>query len=177
MERNRGQGPQGAPPMILRRIATHLRAQNWTTVVIELAIVIGGVFIGIQAANWNQQRQERNHTRLLLSQVQVELTNTSPTSTVPMLTTQQRGNMRTVPMPGGMAIRQSATKSLSSPPTKQVRSSAFPTTRPCGHKSSERKTFGISRTSTFGETCRGSLALTTARSAGFRYEQVSGGGP
>lgn len=60
--------------MILRRIATHLRAQNWTTVAIELAIVIGGVFIGIQAANWNQQRQERNHTTLLLSQVQVELT-------------------------------------------------------------------------------------------------------
>ena len=59
--------------MILRRIATNLRAQNWTTVAIELAIVIGGVFIGIQAANWNEQRQERNHTRLLLSQVQVEL--------------------------------------------------------------------------------------------------------
>jgi hypothetical protein len=60
--------------MIVRRIATHLRAQNWTTVVIELAIVISGVFIGIQAANWDQQRQERNHTKLLLSQVQVELT-------------------------------------------------------------------------------------------------------
>lgn len=59
--------------MILRRIATHLRAQNWTTVAIELAIVVGGVFIGVEAANWNQQRQERNHTTLLLSQVQVEL--------------------------------------------------------------------------------------------------------
>jgi hypothetical protein len=60
--------------MISRRIATHLRAQNWTTVAIELAIVISGVFIGIQAANWNQQRQQRNHTTLLLSQVQAELT-------------------------------------------------------------------------------------------------------
>jgi hypothetical protein len=60
--------------MILRRIATHLRAQNWTTVAIELAIVISGVFIGIQAANWNQDRQQRDHTTLLLSQVQVELT-------------------------------------------------------------------------------------------------------
>lgn len=59
--------------MITRRIVTHLRAQNWTTVVIELAIVISGVFVGIQAANWNQQRQDRNHTTLLLSQVQVEL--------------------------------------------------------------------------------------------------------
>jgi hypothetical protein len=60
--------------MILRRLAANLRAQNWTTVVIELAIVIVGVFIGIQAANWNQERLERNETKLLLSQVQVELT-------------------------------------------------------------------------------------------------------
>lgn len=59
--------------MTLRRIATQLRSQNWTTVAIELAIVIAGVFIGVQAANWNQQRQERNHTKLLLAQVQVEL--------------------------------------------------------------------------------------------------------
>jgi type II secretory pathway pseudopilin PulG len=61
-------------PMILRRMSESLRAQNWTNVAIELAIVIVGVFIGIQAANWNQQRQERNETRLLLSQIQVELT-------------------------------------------------------------------------------------------------------
>lgn len=60
--------------MIFRRIATQLHAQNWSTVAIELAIVIAGVFIGVEAANWNQQRQERNHTTLMLSQVQVELT-------------------------------------------------------------------------------------------------------
>jgi hypothetical protein len=59
--------------MILRRMAANLRAQNWTGVAIELAIVIVGVFIGIQAANWNQQRQERNETRTLLSQLQTEL--------------------------------------------------------------------------------------------------------
>jgi hypothetical protein len=59
--------------MILRRITAHLRAHNWTDVAVEVAIVIVGVFVGIQAANWNQQRQERDHTKLLLSQVQVEL--------------------------------------------------------------------------------------------------------
>jgi hypothetical protein len=59
--------------MITRRIATHLRAQDWTNVAIEFALVIAGVFVGIQAANWNQQRQERSHTKLLLSQVQVDL--------------------------------------------------------------------------------------------------------
>ena len=42
-------------------------------VAIELAIVIVGVFVGIQAANWNQQRQERQETRRLLSQLEAEL--------------------------------------------------------------------------------------------------------
>ena len=54
-------------------MAANLRAQNWTAVAIELAIVIVGVFIGIQAANWNQARQQRSETRLLLSQLEVEL--------------------------------------------------------------------------------------------------------
>lgn len=59
--------------MILRRMAESLRNQNWTAVAIELAIVIVGVFIGIQAANWNQARQQRNETRLLMSQLHIEL--------------------------------------------------------------------------------------------------------
>ena len=54
-------------------MTANLRAQNWTAVAIELAIVMVGVFIGIQAANWNQARQQSNDTRLLLSQLQVEL--------------------------------------------------------------------------------------------------------
>jgi hypothetical protein len=60
--------------MILRRITENLRAQNWTSVVIELGIVVLGVFIGIQAANWNQARQERQQTQQLLSQLEAELT-------------------------------------------------------------------------------------------------------
>jgi hypothetical protein len=59
--------------MILRRLTANLRTQNWTGVAIELAIVIVGVFIGIQAANWNQARQQRSDTRLLLAQLKDEL--------------------------------------------------------------------------------------------------------
>lgn len=59
--------------MILRRLADNLRAQNWASVAIELVIVILGVFIGIQAANWDQGRQERRETRQLLSQLDPEL--------------------------------------------------------------------------------------------------------
>ena len=45
--------------MILRRIAEHLRQQHWTAALIELAIVVLGVFIGLQADAWNDARKER----------------------------------------------------------------------------------------------------------------------
>jgi len=60
--------------MILRRLVANLRGQNWASVAIELGIVILGVFIGIEAANLNQRRQQREETRQLLSQLQPELT-------------------------------------------------------------------------------------------------------
>jgi hypothetical protein len=44
--------------MIGRRIAQHMKQQHWTGVLIELVIVILGVFIGLQVDNWNQARQE-----------------------------------------------------------------------------------------------------------------------
>lgn len=37
--------------MILRRIAEHMKQQHWTRVFIEIAIVVLGVFIGMQADN------------------------------------------------------------------------------------------------------------------------------
>ncbi len=59
--------------MILHRLVASLRGQNWTSVAIELGIVVLGVFIGIQAANWNDARHERQETRQLLSQLEAEL--------------------------------------------------------------------------------------------------------
>lgn len=63
----------GGVAMIFRRVAADLRAQNWVGVLIELVIVILGVFIAIQAANWNQERLERGETKLLMSQLDIEL--------------------------------------------------------------------------------------------------------
>ncbi|MEE2525937.1 hypothetical protein V0U79_06130 [Hyphobacterium sp. HN65] len=45
--------------MILSRIASALKAQNWVAVVIEFVIVIAGVVIGFQITAWNAGRQER----------------------------------------------------------------------------------------------------------------------
>lgn len=45
--------------MILRRLADALKAQDWTTILIEFVLLVSGVFLGIQAANWNEARQDR----------------------------------------------------------------------------------------------------------------------
>jgi hypothetical protein len=42
--------------MRYRRLLDQIRQQNWTAVGIDLVIVVVGVFIGIQVANWNDDR-------------------------------------------------------------------------------------------------------------------------
>ena len=44
--------------MVIRRIREHATAHNWFAVSIDLAIVVIGVFLGIQASNWNDSRIE-----------------------------------------------------------------------------------------------------------------------
>lgn len=45
--------------MILRRITSAFRRQDWFAVGIETLIVVLGVFLGLQANNWNEARLER----------------------------------------------------------------------------------------------------------------------
>lgn len=59
--------------MFVRRLTTSLKQQHWTTIAIELVIVIIGVFIGTWVANWNQDRQNQNETRQMLLQLRPEL--------------------------------------------------------------------------------------------------------
>lgn len=59
--------------MILRRFTEHLKKQNWTAVGLDLAIVILGVFIGMQVSNWNQERLDRQETARLLSELRPAL--------------------------------------------------------------------------------------------------------
>ena len=44
--------------MIARRFAAQLQQRDWLGVGIELALVVLGVFLGIQVANWNESRKE-----------------------------------------------------------------------------------------------------------------------
>jgi len=45
--------------MIMRRLAQSLKEQNWTAICIEFVLLVVGVFLGIQVANWNAARIER----------------------------------------------------------------------------------------------------------------------
>lgn len=53
--------------LILRRFADAIREQNWFTVVLEVAIVVIGIFIGLQVDDWNQRRIERQSDQRALA--------------------------------------------------------------------------------------------------------------
>jgi hypothetical protein len=59
--------------MIPRRVAEHAKAQNWFAVTLDFFIVVMGVFIGIEVANWNQARQDRQEERRYYGQLLVDL--------------------------------------------------------------------------------------------------------
>jgi len=50
--------------MLLRRITKHVTDQNWFAVFIDFLIVVVGVFIGIQVANWNELRFTEKEAQL-----------------------------------------------------------------------------------------------------------------
>ena len=55
--------------MLLRRVIQHVRKQEWTAVTIDFAIVVVGVFVGIQAANWNDMRADEARARGYLERI------------------------------------------------------------------------------------------------------------
>ncbi len=59
--------------MILRRLATSIRKQDWFTVVIETLIVVFGVYLGIQLGNWNSDNASARSERAILEQLHEEV--------------------------------------------------------------------------------------------------------
>jgi hypothetical protein len=59
--------------MILRRVIEHVREQNWTAVCIDFVIVVVGVFVGIQVANWNEARLETQRAQGFLERLSGDL--------------------------------------------------------------------------------------------------------
>lgn len=61
--------------MIHKRAIAKLRAQDWSAIIIELLIVVVGVFVGTWVANWNQDRAEARETKQMLRNLKPELEN------------------------------------------------------------------------------------------------------
>ena len=59
--------------MLLRRITQHLKDQNWFAVAIDFVIVVVGVFIGIQVANWNNSLRVQAEEERLVSQLSTDV--------------------------------------------------------------------------------------------------------
>lgn len=66
--------------MILRRLAAALRRHDWSLVVIELAIVVAGIFIGLRVDDWSTERKqavdEARYLQLLRGDVETMLAET-----------------------------------------------------------------------------------------------------
>lgn len=59
--------------MILRRLAQNLKDQNWTAIAIEFVLLVLGVFLGIQVANWNEDRQQSALQAQYLERLRIDL--------------------------------------------------------------------------------------------------------
>jgi len=62
--------------MITRRLATAIRKQDWSTLLIELVIVVAGIFLGLQANEWAQERENRVQEGAALERLFLESRNT-----------------------------------------------------------------------------------------------------
>jgi hypothetical protein len=59
--------------VITRRFISHAKAQNWFAAGLEVIIVLLGVFLGIEASNWNQARSDRERGRAYLARIDADL--------------------------------------------------------------------------------------------------------
>jgi hypothetical protein len=59
--------------MILRRVIKHFRNQEWTAIFLDFIIVVVGVFVGLQVANWNEARAQKAQERGFLIQLREEV--------------------------------------------------------------------------------------------------------
>jgi hypothetical protein len=61
--------------MILRRLAENLKQQNWTAIAIEFVLLVLGVFLGIQVANWNVERETKQKAAVFTARLKADLRN------------------------------------------------------------------------------------------------------
>ena len=55
--------------MILRRVITHFRNQEWTAICLDFLIVVFGVFVATQVSNWNAGRADQARAQAYLERL------------------------------------------------------------------------------------------------------------
>jgi len=61
--------------MILQRLAGAFREQSWFTVLVEVLVVVVGIFIGLQVDDWSQYRRDREDEVHYLERLHAEMLN------------------------------------------------------------------------------------------------------
>lgn len=59
--------------MILRHLSQSLKQQNWAAIWIEFILLVTGVFLGIQVANWNQEREANQKSKVFTERLRTDL--------------------------------------------------------------------------------------------------------
>jgi hypothetical protein len=59
--------------VILRRLAAAIAEQNWFTVILEVVIVVVGIYLGLQASEWSQDREDRRAEVVYLERIAADL--------------------------------------------------------------------------------------------------------
>ena len=59
--------------MILRRAVAGFRRHDWSAVAVELVVVVVGVFLGVQAANWNEDREQDKKSAVFTQRLKDDL--------------------------------------------------------------------------------------------------------
>ena len=58
--------------MILRKLAEAVRKQSWSTIVLEVLIVVVGIFFGLQVDAWNQNLKDRTAEAVYLERLRAD---------------------------------------------------------------------------------------------------------
>jgi hypothetical protein len=60
--------------VIFHRFSQAIKRQNWFTVILEILIVVVGIFLGLQVDDWNETRKYRQQESVYLAKISDDLT-------------------------------------------------------------------------------------------------------
>ena len=86
--------------MILRKLADAILEQNWFTVVLEILIVVVGIFIGLQVDGWNESRKDKAKERVYLERLSRDIERDSDLLTRSIRRADERANDAVFAMDG-----------------------------------------------------------------------------